>query len=177
MNTIAWVIVAFLGGACCGVLWRESYDILTGKADPMPTVRRALRPRPTTILTGLLILSMLFVAAVGVGIIIKDSGDRAREACQVEFNEKTAIAREARVSVSTTDVIPTQIDYVKADLAYQQGLLDVVTNPEVTVADIATVISTRVTATQSYYDALKAQETVAQKNPYPPADYCTNTSR
>lgn len=171
MNTIAWVIIAFLAGTGCGFLLRESYDILTGKADPMPTVRRALRPG-IPVLTLLLILSMLFVASVGVGIIIKDSGDRKAEACQVEFNQKTAKARDVRVGISTTDVVPAQTAYVEADLAYQRGLLDVVTTKGMTVDDLAEVISARVTATDQYLQALEEQAKVAQANPYPPADYC-----
>jgi len=176
MSTLAWLIVAFITGTATGVTWRESYDILTGKRDPMATIRRALRPN-VPLLAVMLTISMVFVASVGVGIIVKDTGDRRAERCQVEFNQKTADARDARVGISTTDVIPAQTAYVEADLQYQRGLLETVTTEGKTVDDIAAVISARVAATRSYLDALEAQAKVAQDNPYPPADYCTNTDR
>lgn len=176
MNTAAWVIVAFIVGVGVGVTFRESYDILTGKRDPMNFVRRVLHPS-ISLLAVMLILSMLFVASVGVGIIVKDSGDRARDACQVEFNKKTADARDVRVGVSTNSVVPAQTAYVEADLAYQQGLLEVVTTPDMTVDDLAEVIGARVAATKAYRDALEKQAVVAQDNPYPPADYCSDLKR
>jgi hypothetical protein len=176
MNTLSWILVAFAAGVLAGATLRESHDILTGKRDPMVTVRRALHPR-VSLLVAMLILSMLFVAAVGVGIIVKDSSDRAAQACQVEFNEKTAAARDARVAISTSDVVPSQTAYVEADLEYQRGLLEVVSTKGMTVDDLAAVISTRVTATATYLDALEAQAKVAERNPYPPADYCTGSKR
>lgn len=176
MSTLAWLIIAFITGVAAGITWRESFDILTGKRDPMATVRRALHPK-VSLLVLMLTLSMLFVAAVGVGIIIKDSGDRAAARCQVEFNQKTADARDARVGISTTDVIPAQTAYVAADLEYQRGLLKVVTTDGMTVDDLAEVIGTRVAATNQYLQALEEQAKVAQANPYPPADYCAKAKR
>lgn len=176
MSTLAWLIVAFITGTITGVTWRESYDILTGKRDPMVTLRRTLTPTIPR-LAAMLILSMFFVAAIGVGIIIKDSGNRKAEACQVEFNQRTADARDARVGISTTDVVPAQTAYVEADLEYQRGLRAVVTTKGMTVDDLAAVITTRIEATSTYLAALVEQAKVAQANPYPPADYCTDTNR
>lgn len=170
-----WVAVAFLTGVFVGVTWRESYEILIGRHQPMLILKRALNVRVEA-LAAALIISLVLNMIVGVGIVLNERGQDRAEACQVEFNRLTAEARDARIgpSESSTDA---QIDDVLQDLTYQRGLLKTITSENQTVDDLAGIIKARIDSGMEYLKTLRKVQKVRVENEYPPADYCSRSSR
>lgn len=175
MPTLAWTIVGFITGVCVGVSWRVAFEILRGGVGYMSGLTRTLHaifhPKPS-LLVMMLMLCIVLQTAVGAFIIVNDRQDRANEECEALFNEATAKAREARVEITDSDVTPTLKGFVEATIEYQQGLRDVLAEPQPDLVALLTVLQTQQGAAQEYYDALEDQAKVAADNPYPAADYC-----
>lgn len=167
-----WVVIAFLTGVFVGITWRESYEILIGRHQPMLIVKRALNVR-TEILTVALIASLMLNMLVGVGIVLNERGQARDARCQVQFNKLTAKARDARIG-PTESSTAAQIDDVRQDLTYQKGLLKTITSDGQTVEDLAGIIRSRIQAGEEYLATLRKVQEVRVENEYPPADYCTN---
>lgn len=172
MNTAAWVSLAFLTGVFVGITWRESYEILIGRHQPMLILKRALNIRVEA-LAAALIVSLLLNMLVGVGIVLNERGQDRDAACQVQFNRLTAEARDARIKPTETSTA-AQVEDVQQELTYQRGLLRAITTDGQTIEDLASVIRARIEAGEKYLATLEEIQEVRVKNEYPPADFCTN---
>lgn len=170
-HTDLWIVlVVFLAGVVCGVLWREAYELIRGRDDPMRLVKRILSVRNEALAIGLLI-SMVFTAAVGVKLVISDNRDDAQSQCQEEYNQLSGEARDERLAVAAV-VAEAQLEYVREDLRYQRGLLISLESDLASIDPLTSVIRQRVDANQRYLETLEAQKKVRLATDYPPPDYC-----
>lgn len=176
MSPLLALGIGFIIGVPVGMSWRGAFEILTGKVDPMPGIKKILSNQ--VLLTWMLILSMLLTAGVGVGIVIADHHDRKADECRIAFNQKSADAREARTGVTSQDVAPAELVYVQADKAYQEGLKKLTNGQpgEFTAEDLNKVLDDKIDAADVYATALAKQIQVVKDNPYPPADYCERSN-
>jgi hypothetical protein len=160
----------FVAGLVTGLLWREGYELIKGRDDPMSLFKRILSVR-VEMLTAGLIVAILFNCLVGAGLVISDNRDQAEQRCQAEYNLLSGQARDERLAIAA-DVAEAQLDFVREDLRYQRGLLAGLESDLTSIEPLTNVIRTRAAASQTYLETLEAQKKVRLSTDYPPPDYC-----
>ncbi len=164
-----WLVLLFAIGVGTGVMWREAYELLTKKDDPVDLWRRLTKSR-LPLLTIALITSMVFTGVVGIMLAVSNTDRNNLLTCITDYNTQVGDARDSRAIVAD-DLDTAEIDYVTAELRYQRGLLRTLEADGST--DVLTVvIRDRVKATEDYQAALERQVRVREAEPYPAPDLC-----
>lgn len=167
--TAIWIALGFAGGMLTGVLWREAYELITGKDDPMDLWQR-LRSVHVSLLTAGLIASMVFTGIVGIRVMISDSARDDLVECVTDYNAAVGAARDSRSEVAD-QLATAETSYVDEDLRYQRGLLESL-QTDTSIDRLRDVIADRIEATEEYRSKLDLQTRVRQAEPYPAPDFC-----
>ncbi len=168
MNAPLAVVVAFGAGLIAGWLWREAWELITERE----TVKRFLvRVRSVNFLAWALVIVLIFNAIVGATVVVNNSQRADLVRCLTSYNQLSGAARDERNAAASV-VGDAQLDYVRADLRYQRGLLKTLRDDDASLADLANVINSRADATDAFLATLVKQQRVRATTDYPPPDLC-----
>ncbi|GAA1909450.1 hypothetical protein GCM10009737_08400 [Nocardioides lentus] len=167
--TAVWLTLGFVAGIPAGWLWREAYELIRGRDDPMALWKR-IRANDRSAAIVAVILSMVFCGGVGIYLAVSNNDRADLVRCISDYNEAVGAARDSRSDVAD-DLGRAELDYLDAELRYQRGLLESLEDVE-PVAELRDTITDRIAATEEYRQQARAQQDVRDSEPYPSPTYC-----
>lgn len=169
MSGLLWFVAGLVAGGAAGAMWREAFELLTRKDDPVALWHRFRTNRQTLLLVGLT-LSMIFTGLVGIGLAVSNSDRSDLVRCITRYNTAVAEARDSR-EVAGKALTAAELEYVDADLTYQLGILRALRS-DAPSDQLQGVVSARVEATEEYKDVLRGLREVRDDQPFPAPDTC-----